>query len=146
MAVLLGAPCGWTAATGASPLLASPPSKLSWHDILDLDIMHCAPIPRGGGPILFTWRPVETGASVRFRPALDAARPIDEIWRYSPGGDLDAGLEIGRMIHARRPATHLVRGQRCVGTCDFSRTVRHSPPSACGRAATMLAEPRAPLP
>lgn len=102
-----------------TPLLVPVPDSLSWGDVLDLKAMHYAVIPRGKSNILFAWGPVEEEASVRFRQALDAAKPISEIWLYSQGGILDEGLEIGRMIHARKLATHILRGQRCVSACNF---------------------------
>ena len=102
-----------------SPLIVPLPPELTWGDVAKQDALQFSVIPRGRANILVAWGGVGTGDSSRFRDALDAARPIDEIWLESPGGDLDEGLEIGRLIHARKLATHIKRGFRCVSACNF---------------------------
>ena len=105
-----------------APGLISPAptaAQLRWNAVMGLDVMHFAIIPHGHANTLLAWGPVDNGVSVRFRAALDAARPIDEVAIYSPGGSLEDGLEIGRIIHARKLATHVLQGQRCVSACNF---------------------------
>jgi hypothetical protein len=67
--------------------------------------------------ILFTWGKVDSGSSDRFR---DALRPgIKEVWLFSPGGSLQDGLEIGRIIRAHRIVTRVPNGARCISACNF---------------------------
>jgi hypothetical protein len=120
LALLLGGAVGMITRTAHAQSVFSPvPDKLSWQDVLQTKSMHYALIKHGRANILFVWGEVEDDASNHFRDALDQAKPIDEIWLYSQGGNLEEGLEIGRMIHARKLATHIIAGQRCVSACNF---------------------------
>ncbi len=101
------------------PLLVPLPPDLTWDDVAGKESLQFSIIPHGKANILFAWGGVTDGDSVRFRAALDAAKPIDEVYFESPGGDLAEGLEIGRLMHARKLATHVKRGHHCVSACNF---------------------------
>lgn len=103
----------------SDPLISPFPEKAKLSDLFHMKALHYSLIPKGKANILFVYGGVEDGATVRFREALDAAKPIDEIWLESPGGSLEDGLEIGRIIHSRKLATHVVKGMQCVSACNF---------------------------
>src|SRR5882757_4197349 len=48
---------------------------------------------------LLAWGGIDVGDSTRFLEAMKAAKPIEEVWLFSPGGSLDEGLEMGRLVH-----------------------------------------------
>ena len=89
--------------------------------------IHLVPVKqRNGQTQLVLWGGVESGDSTRFREALALVpRPISEILILgSPGGVLEEGLEIGRMIHQAKLAVriptrsgHLIG--KCVSACNF---------------------------
>jgi hypothetical protein len=70
---------------------------------------------------LVIWGGVDAGDAARFRDAIDQTpKPIAEILILgSPGGLLEEGLQIGRIIHDRKLATHIPSRGACVSACNF---------------------------
>ena len=62
---------------------------------------------------------IGAGDTERFRAALEQAGPIDEIMLDSPGGVLEEGLAIGRIVRARKLTTHVPNGFACISACNF---------------------------
>jgi hypothetical protein len=80
--------------------------------------MHFSLAPNGPANILFVWGSVEHGGADNFRAALDQAK-IHEIWLFSPGGVLEEGMEIGRLVRSRKLTTRVPNGARCISACNF---------------------------
>ena len=63
---------------------------------------------------------ISEGDYATFRQALNQAGSIDEVVLLnSPGGALDEGIEIGRMIRSRNLATHIPDIGFCASACNF---------------------------
>lgn len=104
----------------SGPLIVPLPEKLNDEYVFGkLKKMQFSVIAKGKSHILVAYGPVDDEVSGRFREALDVAKPVEEVWLYSPGGNLYEGLEVGRILHARKMATHIVKGARCVSACNF---------------------------
>ena len=80
--------------------------------------MHFSLIPHGPSNILFVWGKVEFGGTDNFRAALDEAK-VHEVWLFSPGGSMEDGMEIGRLLRARKVTTRIPNGARCISACNF---------------------------
>jgi hypothetical protein len=62
-------------------------------------------------------------AAVLNAMVLDArqrGRPYDEVWLYSGGGHLDAGIELGRVLRRHGMTVRVPRGARCVSSCTVA--------------------------
>jgi hypothetical protein len=68
---------------------------------------------------LLAWGGIDVGDSTRFLEAMKAAKPIEEVWLFSPGGSLDEGLEMGRLVHKAKLGTHLLSWMECASACNF---------------------------
>jgi hypothetical protein len=69
--------------------------------------------------VLFVWGGIDSGDSQRFRAAVDQAKPVEEVVLYSPGGVLEEGLQIGRIMRSQRLSTHVQSGMKCISACNF---------------------------
>lgn len=76
--------------------------------------------PGDSGNILVTVGPSQAGDARRFLSALAAAKPVREVWMNSPGGDLIAGLELGRAFRAHHVAVRVPAGAVCASACTYS--------------------------
>ena len=114
-ALLAAAP----AAAGDDFFVPAPQGTEWGEQVNEHDSLQFSLIPAGRRNVLLVWGGIEFGDSDRFRTALDAAGPIEEIWLYSGGGKLREGLEIGRIVRARRLATRIKRGMQCMSACNF---------------------------
>jgi hypothetical protein len=106
-------------ATAELPLFVARPGE---QENLFEPHIHFWKVPLSNGQTrLVVWGGVEHGDSSRFRDALEQTpKPIAEILIVgSPGGDLEEGLQIGRIIHASKLATHIPSGSQCVSACNF---------------------------
>lgn len=52
--------------------------------------------------------------------ARQRGRPYDEVWLYSGGGHLDAGIDMGRVLRRHGMTVRVVRGTRCVSACTVA--------------------------
>ncbi len=114
----------------APPLFVPPPSG---DKDLNLPQLHFTRVPAGRRTVLFAWGGIASGDSERFREAIDAAKPVEEIWLFSGGGMLEEGLEIGRIIHRYGLTTRVKRGMACISACNFifmGGAVRYIEPGA----------------
>jgi hypothetical protein len=81
--------------------------------------LHFTLVPSGRRNVLFAWGQIDSGDSGRFDAAIQLAKPIDEIVLFSPGGDLEEGLQIGRIIRREKLSTRVPRGAMCASACNF---------------------------
>ncbi|OQW47045.1 MAG: hypothetical protein A4S16_09485 [Proteobacteria bacterium SG_bin6] len=56
----------------------------------------------------------------RFQQALTQAGAIDEVWLSSPGGIVDSGLQIGRIMRKRGIAVRVPSGRACISSCTIA--------------------------
>lgn len=108
----------------ARPVLAEDePSPFSPPPENDGDLnqpqLHFSKMKAGKRNVLFVWAGIDQGDSERFREAMEAAKPIEEIWFFSPGGALEEGLEIGRIIRKHKFATRIKGDFQCISACNF---------------------------
>jgi hypothetical protein len=106
------------AADGPPPLFVEIGSNDSPND----PYVHLAlkKLPNGRTTIYF-WGEIMGGDAARFSRAMDEApKAISELVILgSPGGSLEDGLEIGRIIHAHKLATHIPSDVVCASACNF---------------------------
>lgn len=107
---------GEIAAPEDAPMFVPPPANEEEAFSLPLRF---SKKPVGKRNILYVWGGVNEGDSERFRAAVEAAKPIEEVWFFSPGGSLEDGLQIGRIIHGAKLTTHIKRGMECISACNF---------------------------
>lgn len=86
---------------------------------INLPSTHFTLIPLGRRNALFAWGGIHEGDAARLEAAIAAAVPIEEVRLFSPGGDLEEGLEMGRVIHRHHLTTHVTHGMQCVSACNF---------------------------
>jgi hypothetical protein len=56
----------------------------------------------------------------KFKRAVERAGRIDEVWFSSPGGNVMAGLEIGRYLRRSGLATRVPSGASCASACTYA--------------------------
>lgn len=117
MLALLPVMAAWADDSGAQ-LLTSVPDNIdpnAQHVHLALQRLH------NGQTRIYMWGEIVFGDSDWFREALSQVpRPISELEIVgSPGGSLEDGLEIGRIIHHAGLATHIPGFATCASACNF---------------------------
>jgi hypothetical protein len=66
------------------------------------------------------WGLILDGDAERFRDAIESSKPISELVIIgSPGGDLDEGIKIGRIIRINKISTRIRDGAQCASACNF---------------------------
>jgi len=95
------------------------PTEMSSDLVFSQKHLHFSVLGSSKAHTLFAWGGIDRGDSERFRAALDEAKPVFELMLFSPGGDLDEGMEIGRIVRARHITTRVPRGAQCVSACNF---------------------------
>jgi hypothetical protein len=83
---------------------------------LDLQVVRIA----GSGPVLVVQGPFGAGDAERFEAILNANPGIREVLFNSPGGSVEEGLDIGRLIRARKLATRVPSGAECDSICTMA--------------------------
>lgn len=63
---------------------------------------------------------IKGGEARRLARLIDRVGAVNEIKLASPGGVMIEGMEIGRVIRARKLATKVPRGWRCVSACTHA--------------------------
>lgn len=118
-ALLILLPCARALATDGPPPLFV---EIGGNDSANDPYVHLAlkKLPNGRTTIYF-WGEIKGGDATRFSRAMDEApKAISELVILgSPGGSLEDGLEIGRIIHAHKLATHIPSGVVCASACNF---------------------------
>jgi hypothetical protein len=119
---LAAAPIARADESGGQEEKKGPPplfSPLPKGDDVDADQLHFTPVEVGRRHILFAWGHIDSGDSERFRAAIDQAKPIEEVIFFSGGGDLEEGLQIGRIIRSEKLSTRIRQGMACISACNF---------------------------
>jgi len=116
LALLAAAPAAAAERDKGPPPLFSPLPK---GDEVDAPQLHFTRIDTGRRNLLFAWGHIDSGDSERFRAAIEAAKPIQEVIFFSGGGVLEEGLQIGRIIRAEKLTTRIRRGMACISACNF---------------------------
>lgn len=119
LAALLLAAAAPAAVAADDDIFVPLPKDMDWKEVTKHDNLQFSLVPAGRRNVLVAWGGIDGGDSERFRTALDAAGPIEEIWLDSPGGVLSEGMEMGRILHARRLTTRIPRGLQCISACNF---------------------------
>ncbi|MFO1070835.1 MAG: hypothetical protein U1E14_20120 [Geminicoccaceae bacterium] len=99
-----------------APVFVPPPQS---EDDVSVDRLQFSQIRKGKRSYLYVWGGIDVGDSERFRAALDEVGPVEEVWLYSPGGVLDEGLQIGRIIRGAGLTTRVRRDDYCISACNF---------------------------
>jgi hypothetical protein len=98
------------------PFPADAPTK-------DTDFMepytHAHPVKlKNGRNNLVIWGEIKMGDSDYLQKAISGSKPIEQIIIIeSPGGVMDEGLKMGRIIHNEKIATKIIG--RCISACNF---------------------------
>ncbi len=99
------------------PAVIGPDGKFNPNDAY----VHLYPerLPNGRTKIRM-WGEILSGDSERFRNAIEASKPISELVIIgSPGGNLDEGIKIGRIIRINKISTRIRSGAECASACNF---------------------------
>jgi hypothetical protein len=99
------------------PAVIPPDGKISVFE----DYVHLYPekLPNGRTKLTM-WGGIEPGDAERFRSAVEASKPISELVIIgSPGGSLEEGLTIGRIIRINKISTRIRARSKCVSACNF---------------------------
>lgn len=122
LALLLAlAPQAWAddpgpaAGRGPPPLFSGLPRSAADFDTY----LHFTPLRHGSRVTLFVWGQIVAGDSERFRQAVAQAGPIQEVQFLSGGGDLEEGLQIGRIMRANGLVAHITAKSMCASACNF---------------------------
>jgi hypothetical protein len=92
------------------------PRDLNWSTYRQ---MHFALDTSSGHRILRAEGVIDEGAPDRLKAALDANKPVDEIWIRSPGGDARAGNAAGKIVRDAMIPTRIPRSWACFSACNF---------------------------
>ena len=107
--------------TGAKPAPRDPvnptcPKSLDWSANRQ---MQFTVKQVGTAKVLLAEGPIDAGVPDRMMAAIEANKPVDEIWFRSPGGDAAAGNAAGRMIRKAGIPTRIPAGWACFSACNF---------------------------
>jgi hypothetical protein len=117
LAAILGAP----RQPAAQPsMFEAIPGEFTWKVVASVENLHFVLFPNQKKNIVLAWGGIGAGDAVRFAAALTAAKPVDEVQLYSPGGSLYEGIKIGILIRNRGLSTRVPDGMRCVSACNFA--------------------------
>ena len=102
----------------ADQLFVDPPKNS--REAMSASYMHFSLMAaKEGRKTILMWGGVCGGDGEQVRKALNAAAPIGEVWFYSPGGALEEGLQIGRIIRKSGVRTRVPANFECVSACNF---------------------------
>lgn len=77
-------------------------------------------VDSGAGRVILFAGPIQRADTARMAALLDSAGAIREVRFNSPGGSLEAGIEIGERIRAHRLATRVTSGAICASACVYA--------------------------
>lgn len=96
------------------------PPDLSTKTISAAPNLRFVLLPGAKGNTVIAWGGIGQGDAVRLGAALAAAKPVTEVQFNSPGGLLEEGMNIGRLIRKNALATRVVTGTICMSACNFA--------------------------
>lgn len=122
LALLLAlGPRAWADGPGSAPE-AGPPPLFSGPPTNDADFdtyLHFTRLRHGSRTVLLVWGQIIGGDSERFKQAVAQAGPVEEVQFFSGGGDLEEGLQIGRIMRANGLVSHIPAKFLCASACNF---------------------------
>lgn len=104
------------ASSGASSIFEPEPTKVAQ---INAPSSHFSMVRQGARNAVWVWGQIHGGDAAKLDRAVAEASPVEEVWLFSPGGDLEEGLQMGRVIHAHHLTTHIKRGMECISACNF---------------------------
>lgn len=104
------------APAGMDPDNPTCPRALNWSSHSE---MRFALREEKGRRVLLAEGKIDTGMATRLADAIEANKPIHEIWLRSPGGSARTGNEAGRLIRSLNIATRIPNGWACFSACNF---------------------------
>ena len=116
LALLLAAP----AQAQLNAIFEKLPGDLSPRAISDEPNLRFVLLHGPKGNTVIAWGGIGQGDAVRLGAALAAAKPVAEVQFNSPGGLLEEGMNIGRLIRRNMLATRVVNGTICMSACNFA--------------------------
>ena len=114
-----GAPGGAVQPPRIDAIFEGLPPSFTRSVVFGADNLHFVPIKTPKGTIVLVWGGVGAGDAIRFQAAMAAARPVEEVQFYSPGGMLYEGMKIGRIVRSQQLATRITAGSTCASACNF---------------------------
>jgi hypothetical protein len=82
--------------------------------------MYYTSISNGGARILMAEGGVGDQEGERLESALQHAGNIDEVWLSSPGGNLEQGEAMGRVLRRRGLMVRVPTGRACISACTIA--------------------------
>jgi hypothetical protein len=100
-----------------------------WHPVITAQAAEpAAPMtitvaPRS--PLVYLEGPIDAGAPKRLAEALGGIEGPATVWLNSPGGNLFAGMQLGRLIREQGASTHIIDGRtlfpgECYSACALA--------------------------
>lgn len=74
-------------------------------------------VSKGGYPIVLVRGEIEKGDSKGLAKIINSVSRLREVWFDSPGGDMEEGYKLGRVIRMERLATRVTSGAECTSAC-----------------------------
>lgn len=112
--------CDTSAQAQTSYCGAEPPhSAVSFPHFFD-DQMNYSVVTNGGTRILLAEGGVGNQEATRLDTAIQQAGNIDEVWLSSPGGNLDQGEAMGRVLRKRGLMVRVPDGHACISACTIA--------------------------
>ncbi|MFO1430621.1 MAG: hypothetical protein U1F76_10860 [Candidatus Competibacteraceae bacterium] len=71
----------------------------------------------GGKRILLAQGLIEPGDTMKFINSFSDFGQIDELWLYSPGGNIPESLSLGRIVREKGIVTRIANGTFCLSAC-----------------------------
>lgn len=102
---------------GPPPLFSAGPANGA--AVNNASYLHFTPLRGRARTVLLAWGHDRAGDSERFRQAVKQASPVEEVRFLSGGGDLEEGIQIGRIMRASGLVAHIPAPYWCASACNF---------------------------
>lgn len=96
-----------------------PRSAFSFAHFADSQMAYSI-VSNGTGHVLLAEGQVGNQEGARLHDAIQQAGSIDEVWLSSPGGNLDQGEAMGRVLRRRGIMVRVPAGHACVSACTIA--------------------------
>jgi hypothetical protein len=118
--LLRGVPVATAAAPDGSTGFVAPPTNIDqcYGDVQKG--LNYTLLGQGREHVLLAWGAIGADETARFDAALRGAAPVHEVRLCSNGGNLEAGINIGYLIHQKKLATVVPTGFVCISACNFA--------------------------
>lgn len=99
---------------------SEPPDSAFAYSHFNDDQMNYSVISAGGARVLLGEGGVGNQESARLDAAIQQAGSVDEVWLSSPGGNLEQGEEMGRVLRKRGLMVRVPDGHACISACTIA--------------------------